>query len=83
MRTSLMISVINVKDEELGLDNEKEYYARFFFNSEDFHGYWVVDGDDGPSEICFYVGAQKFFCNYNEKNMTIIEKIMDSNDTTK
>lgn len=77
MRTSIMIALVNYKEQDLGIESDEEHYARYFFNTKDFTGYWIVENDDGPIEIAFYVGGNKFFCKYTEKNLAIVEKCME------
>ena len=82
MRTSIMISVIKVQDQNLGIETDDTYtYSRLHFDSADFTGFWIVkDNDHEPDEICIYIGGNKFFCKYNTHNLRICEEILDSKD---
>jgi len=74
MKITIQISVIDVKMDDLGIE-QPEKFVPFHFNANNFYGYWIVQ-DEHPVEICFYVGGNKFFTSYSAKAVELFESLL-------
>jgi hypothetical protein len=48
------------------------------FRESALTGYWISSSieNEGEKVIIFYVGSEKFLCDYTEKNIDILESIL-------
>ena len=77
--TSIDITILNTRLEDLGIECNKEY-ATFEFNPKRLSGFWLCKDYDGiPDEICVYIDGREFYVAYSDKVLRQLREILEEN----